>query len=125
MLRFVPMTVLVILVSACAAEKPKLAVVNDNPSPYAQGQTHTEPLYYNGRTYRVQFRHIIEQKVFDVNVSVPGRQLGSTSGDARIVTEVGRNAVNHFACRSSQKAQIVPDSPAPANGGWNMQAKCV
>ncbi len=118
--------VLLLLVSGCAAEKPKLAaVVNDNPSPYAKGQSHTEPLYYNGRTYRVQFRHIIAEKVFDVNVSAPGRTLGQEAGDSLIVSEVGRNAINHFACKDTQKAQILPGSAKPAGQGWEMRARCV
>lgn len=120
------MIVLAIALSGCAAEKPKVgAVVNDNPSPYAQGKTHSEPLYYNGRTYRVQFRHVVEQKVFEVNVSAPGRKLGATAEDKRIVSEVGRNAVNHFACKDSQKAKVLDGSAAPEGQGWKMRARCV
>ena len=112
-------------VSACASEKPKLAMVNANPSPYAQGQAHTEPLFYNGRTYQVQFRHIVAEQVFDVNVSAPGRSLGKTPADSRIVSEVGRNAINHFACKDDQKAQIVDGSVQPGTVGWKMRAQCV
>jgi hypothetical protein len=117
--------VAVFLLCACAGEKPGVvAVVNDNPSPYAKGQSHTEPLYYNGRTYRVQFRHVIEKKVFDVNVSAPGRVLGKTAEDKRIASEVGRNAVNHFACKDSQKARVLDESAKPTAAGWKMQARC-
>jgi hypothetical protein len=116
--------VMVLALSACASEKPKLASINTNPSPYAQGEVHTEPLYYNGRTYQVQFRHIIAEQVFTVNVSARGRSLGKTAADARIVSEVGRNAVNHFACKDNQKAQILDGSVQPSTVGWNMRARC-
>ena len=72
--------VVVLTISACASEKPDLAAIKSNPSPYAQGQAHTEPLYYNGRTYQVQFRHIIAEQVYAVNVSVRGRSLGHALG---------------------------------------------
>ena len=116
--------VTVLAISACASEKPELASINTNPSPYAQGEAHTEPLYYNGRTYQVQFRHIIAEQVFTVNVSARGRSLGRTAEDGRIVSEVGRNAVNHFACKNNQKAQIVDGSLQPGTVGWNMRARC-
>jgi hypothetical protein len=116
--------VAVLALSACASEKPELAAINTNPSPYAQGQAHTEPLYYNGRTYQVQFRHIIAEQVFAVNVSARGRSLGQTAADGRIVSEVGRNAINHFACKDSQKAQILNDSVHPGAVGWKMRARC-
>lgn len=116
--------VAVLALSGCASKKPELASINANPSPYAQGQTHTEPLYYNGRTYQVQFRHIIAEQVFTVNVSARGRSLGRTAEDGRIVSEVGRNAVNHFACKNNQKAQIVDGSLQPGTVGWNMRARC-
>ncbi len=115
----------VLAISACASEKPKLVAINTNPSPYAQGQAHTEPLYYNGRTYQVQFRHIVAEQVFDVNVSAPGRSLGKTPADSRIVSEVGRNAINHFTCKDGQKAQIVDGSVQPGTVGWKMRARCV
>ena len=113
-----------LVLAACASEKPELASINTNPSPYAQGQSHTEPLYYNGRTYQVQFRHIIAEQVYTVNVSARGRSLGKTPADARIVSEVGRNAINHFACKNNQKAQIVDGSVQPSTVGWNMRARC-
>lgn len=116
--------VTVLALSACASEKPRLASINTNPSPYAQGEAHTEPLYYNGRTYQVQFRHVIAEQVFTVNVSARGRSLGKTKADARIVSEVGRNAINHFACKDNQKAQILDGSVQPSTVGWNMRARC-
>jgi hypothetical protein len=113
------------MLSACAAEKPRLATVNTNPSPYASGKIHTEPLYYNGKTYQVRMQHRVSDGVFLVNVSAPGRRLGTTSGDGQIVSEVGRNAVNHFACPDSQRARVQPGSARPAaNQGWDMRVTC-
>jgi hypothetical protein len=109
---------------ACAADKPDITV-DTNPSPYSSGKTHSEPLFYNGKTYQVQFRHDVAQQVYHVNVSAAGRVLGKSAGDSRIVSEVGRNAINHFACQSGQKAEIIPGSAKPTAAGWSMQARCV
>lgn len=117
----------VLLAAGCAAEKPRLAVpVNTNPSPYASGKAHVEPLFYNGKTYQVRMQHVVAEQVFHVNVSAPGRTLGNTPGDERIVSEVGRNAVNHFACPDGQRARLDPGSAKPAvNAGWDMRVRCV
>ena len=116
-----------LLAAGCAAEKPRLAVpVNTNPSPYASGKAHVEPLFYNGKTYQVRMQHVLAEQVFHVNVSAPGRTLGNTPGDERIVSEVGRNAVNHFACPDGQRARLDPGSAKPAvNAGWDMRVRCV
>ena len=107
------------------SRKPRLASVNTNPSPYASGKIHTEPLYYNGKTYQVRMQHRVSDGIFLVNVSAPGRRLGTTPGDGEIVSEVGRNAVNHFACPDSQRARVQPGSARPAaNQGWDMRVKC-
>jgi hypothetical protein len=108
----------------CAADKSGIAV-DTNPSPYSSGKTHSEPLFYNGKTYQVQFRHDIARQIYHVNVSAAGRVLGKTAEDGRIVAEVGRNAINHFACQSSHRAEIIPGSPKPTAAGWKMQARCV
>lgn len=121
-----PVLAACVLAAGCAAEKPKLVAVNTNPSPYASGKIHTEPLYYNGKTYQVRMQHVVADQVFLVNVAAPGRTLGSTDGDRHIVSEVGRNAVNHFACPDKQKARVEPGSAKPAvNSGWDMRVKCV
>ncbi len=115
-----------LLAVACAAEKPRIVAVNTpKASPYASGAIHTEPLYYNGRTYQVRMQHVAADKVYLVNVSAPGRRLGSTEGDIRIVSEVGRNAVNHFACPDKHKARLEPGSAkVAANAGWDMRVRC-
>ena len=112
-------------VSACASEKPELATINSNPSPYAQGAAHSEPLFYNGRTYQVQFRHIVGEQVYTVNVTARGGSLGRTAADRRTASEVGRNAIGHFACEDGQKAKILKGSAQPGAVGWNMRARCV
>jgi len=113
-----------VTVSACLSDRPKPASVSSiSPQP-EQGPARTEPLFYNGRTYHVQFRHIGAEQVYAVNVSARGSVLGKTSADGRVMSEVGRNAINHFACQDGRKAQILDGSVQPGNVGWKMRARC-
>ncbi len=57
-------------------------------------------------------------------VSAPGRRLGATRGDARIVAQVAASTVQHFTCRDGQKAHVRPGSLQPRNGHWLMLVDC-
>jgi len=113
-----------VTVSACLSDRPKFASVNSSAPQHEQGPARTEPLFYNGRTYQVQFRPIGAEQVYAVNVSARGSVLGKTAADGRVMSEVGRNAINHFVCQKGQKAQVLDGSVQPGIAGWNMRARC-
>ena len=81
----------------------------------------TEPVIYNGRHYRVAFRKRADGR-YDVRISAPGRRLGHTPGDGRIMRAVAEAAVHHFHCRSSETARL--RNLRPENGRWLMEASC-
>jgi hypothetical protein len=121
----------VIFIAVCAAlasggcqhevQKP----VNVVSSPYKSGVKHSEPVFFNGKHYKVSFTYSAARNNYDVTVAGRGgRQLGGQPGDQKIVEQIGSSAVRHFACASGQKAQILPGSQAHAKGSWNMQARC-
>ena len=112
-------------VSACLSDRPKLASVGSIPPQHELGPARVEPLFYNGRTYQVQFRRIEVEQTYAVNVSARGSVLGKTSADGRVMSEVGRNAINHFVCQDGQKAQVLDGSLQPGIAGWQMRARCV
>lgn len=114
-----------VTVSACLSDRPKLASVNSGPPQTEQEPARTEPLFYNGRTYQVQFRHMAPEQVYAVNVTARGSVLGKTAADGRVMSEVGRNAINHFACQDGQKAEVLDGSVQPGIAGWNLRARCV
>ncbi len=84
----------------------------------------TEPVNYNGRMYRVTFRQKSGPGHYEVTVAAPGRKLGGTAGDRRIVEQIAASTVRHFNCRDGHRAHIVPGSQKHGKGRWIMQAKC-
>lgn len=110
--------------SACLSDRPKLGSVGALPPQQDLGPARVEPLFYNGRTYQVQFRQIKTEQAYVVDVSAKGSVLGKTTADGRIMSEVGRNAINHYVCLDGQTAQILDGSVQPGVVGWKMQAKC-
>ena len=111
--------------SGCLSSRPKLDTTSSLPPQQELGPARVEPLFYSGRTYQVQFRQIKTRQAYLVDVSARGAVLGKTSEDRRVVSEVGRNAINHFVCLDGQTAQIVDGSVQPGVVGWKMMARCV
>jgi hypothetical protein len=111
----------VVAVTACAGK----GNVNVISSSYADGVTHTEPVFYNDKHYAVTFRYIAGANAYDVTVAGKGgRSLGNKDGDQAIVESIAASTVRHFACANGQKSAIVAGTTRHGEGRWAMQARC-
>ncbi len=115
------MAVLAMLGGCADAGKQK---IETSPGGAAVSGSRTEPVNYNGRMYRVTFRQKSGPGHYEVTVAAPGRKLGGTDGDRRIVEQIAVSTVRHFNCRDGHHARIVPGSQKHEKGRWIMQAKC-
>ena len=94
-------------------------------NPYADGVTHTEPVFYNGKHYNMQFRFAAAQNLYDVNIAGRGgRALGGKPGDERIISEVAASALGHFTCARGQKGRVIPGTVRHTGKSWNLKARC-
>ncbi len=119
---------LALTLAACArpAPTPPVKVTRAAHSgPYADGRVHVETVRYNGRDYRVSIRRLPASEIFALKVAAPGRALGGTRGDLRIVQQIALSTLRHYACRSGHRAEAIPDSARHAKGAWQMKARCV
>ena len=80
-----------------------------------------EPVIYNGRRYLLRWRKT-PGDAFEARIAAPGRRLGTTKGDERIIREVAGAAMHHFNCRSSERARV--SALRPVNGRWEMLVRC-
>lgn len=85
------------------------------------GRWRTEPVIYNGRRYALSWRKT-PGDAFEARIAAPGRKLGATKGDARIIREVAGAAMHHFNCKSSERARV--SALRPVNGRWEMLVRC-
>jgi len=114
------------LLGACAQQP----MPEDAPVPQARPQAagsaagwRTEPVIYNGRRYAVAFRRVGARERL-VKISAPGRRLGSTKGDGRVVAQIATSAVHHFTCRDGQAARVKPGSLRARGGAWTLVVIC-
>ncbi len=109
------------MLAACAS-KSQITVFS---SDYADGISHTEPVFYNDKHYDVTFRYNAGSNAYDVTVAGKGgRRLGDKQGDQAIIENIAASAVTHFACANGQRSNIVPGATRHNAGRWDTQAKC-
>jgi len=112
--------VMAMVLGACAQNRARVV-----SSPYASGVQYSEPVFYNGKNYKMDFRYQAARNAYDVKVSGKGgRRLGSKPGDQKIVSDMVSSAIRHFACANGQKATVLPGTARSQNGAWAMQARC-
>ncbi len=120
MQRVVLISLMALTLGACAQNRARVV-----SSPYSSGVTHTEPVFYNGKNYSMQFKYQAFRNAYDVNISGKGgRRLGRKAGDKKIASNVASSAIRYFACARGQKAFVLPGTAQNVNGTWQMQTRC-
>lgn len=90
-------------------------ITNEKPAPQ-QAAARSEPIFYNGKTYRLDFAPR-GGGAYDMTVS------GMSAGQQKDAVAVATSSLSYFACPDGQKGQL-QNSPAYANAKWRMQARC-
>jgi len=120
MQRAVLITLMAVTLGGCSTNRARVV-----SSPYSSGASHTEPVFYNGKNYSMQFQYQAFRNAYDVNITGKGgRRLGRKAGDQKIARQVASSAIGYFACARGQKAFVVPGTLRNTNGTWQMQARC-
>ena len=82
------------------------------PAPAAR----SEPVFYNGKTYRLDFGPR-GGGVYDMTVS------GMTAKQQKDAEAVATSSLGYFACPEGQRGKL-QNKPSFASAKWRMQAKC-
>ena len=77
----------------------------------------SEPIFYNGKTYRLDYAYAEERRAFDMRVS------GMTQAQQKDAIAVATSSLRYFACPDGQQGQLI-GAPAYDGGVWSLQAKC-
>ncbi|HHN66443.1 MAG TPA: hypothetical protein ENK15_00180 [Thermopetrobacter sp.] len=111
-----------LIVAACAQGGGPEKAPRLEAGPVKAAAARREPVIYNGRRYVVTFRKAGEGWL--TTVAAPGRALGGTEGDRRIVEQIARSTVRHYTCRDGQKGRV--RGPARHHDGvWRMTIRCL
>ena len=91
-------------------------ITNDKPAP-VQTASRSEPIFYNGKTYRLDFGPSANAGIYDMSVS------GMSPKQKKDAVAVATSSLGYFACPDGQKGRL-QDEPAYTGAKWRMQAKC-
>lgn len=82
-----------------------------------QTKPRSEPIFYNGKTYRLDYAYAEDRRAFDMKVS------GMSAKQEKDAIAVATSSLRYFACLDGQQGQLI-GTPAYDGGVWNVQAKC-
>ena len=97
---------------------PSVRITNDKPVAAAKPvpQSRSEPIFYNGKTYRLDFA---AAGGGTYNMAVSGMSAKQKSDAVNVAT----SSLAYFACPDGQRGKI-QNTPAYTDAKWRMQAKC-
>ena len=101
------------LLAGCSAD-PQVRITTDKPAPPVAARS--EPVFYNGKTYRLEFSPRAAG-VYDMTVS------GMSAKQRKDAEAVATSSLAYFACPEGQRGRL-QNTPAFTNAKWHMQAKC-
>lgn len=110
---------LVLLSAAGCAEKSKVAVTSRTQT--VQTTSRSEPIFYNGKHYRLRYDYVDALSAFNMKVS--GETARMTDGQEKDAVAIATSSLRYFACPDGQSGQLV-SKPKYSDGVWAMQARC-
>lgn len=103
-----------LLLSACTT---KSKIEFTRVAPTVQTKSRSEPIFYNGKTYQLDYSYSDAQSAFDMKVSGLGPKQQKDS------VNIATSSLAYFACPDGQRGKLVGE-PSYVDGKWALQAKC-
>ena len=105
------------LVLAGCKSSNDISVVQGKPPATIQTKSRSEPIFYNGKTYRLDYDYAQSSSSFDMRVS------GMGSKQKKDAVAVATSGLRYYACLDGQDGTMI-DEPRYAEGIWRVRARC-
>lgn len=102
------------MLASCGSE-PQVRVTKDKPAA-PQAAARSEPIFYNGKTYRLDFSPK-GSGIYDMAVS------GMSSKQQKDAEAVATSSLAYYACPDGQRGKL-QNRPSYKDSKWRMQARC-
>jgi len=109
--------VLIVLIAALGACSSKSKVDVTRSEPEIQTNSRSEPIFYNGKTYQLDYVFNQGQNLFDMKVG----GLGPSNKQDAI--NIATSALGYYSCPSGKRGRLQGE-PAYAGGKWDLKATC-
>ncbi len=115
------LAVLTLSVFAAACSKSGNIDINSGGAKRVQTQARSEPIFYNGKHYALNYSYNEAMKAFDMKVS--GTTAPMKPDSQKDATNIAFSSLGYFACPDGQKGRLV-GTPKFKGGVWALQARC-
>lgn len=107
-----------VFLTACSHDAAGIRIAHDGPAPapVTAIPAHTEPVFFNGKTYSMALMPD-GQGGYGIAVS------GMSAGQGREAAELTKTAFHHFTCKDSQIVKL-NSAPTYDSGKWNSHGRC-
>jgi hypothetical protein len=112
--RLIVLAAAALVLAACKTGNT-VRITSEKP-PAVQTKSRSEPIFYNGKTYHLDFGSR-GGGVFDMAVSGMGPK------QKKDAVAVATSSLGYYACPEGQKGRL-QNEPAYAESKWRMQASC-
>jgi hypothetical protein len=112
--RIIVAAAVIALLAAC--ENKSTVRITDNRAA-VETETRSEPIFYNGKTYQLDFSFIKGSGAFEMAVS------GMTAKQKKDAVAVATSSLGYFACPEGQKGKLQGE-PSYVDSRWRMRATC-
>ena len=114
MQKFILLICALALLGGCTS-KSKVNI--NRTSQTVQTNSRSEPIFYNGKTYQLDYTYAEGQGAFDMKVSGLGPKQQQDA------VNIATSSLGYFACPDGQRGRII-GQPRYASDKWTIQAKC-
>ena len=101
------------LLGACSSSNVKI----NRTTATVQTTSRSEPIFYNGKTYQLDYNYIEGQGAFDMKVS------GLKPQQQQDAVNIATSALSYFACPDGQRGKII-GLPIYVGKKWTAYGRC-
>jgi hypothetical protein len=120
-MKFHVLAVLSLSVVLAACSKAGRVDINSGGPKTVQTQSRSEPIFYNGKHYALNYIYNDAMKAFDMKVT--GTTTPMKSDAQKDAINIASSSLGYFACPDGQRGRLV-GSPKFNGGVWALQARC-
>jgi hypothetical protein len=118
-MKFLPLVLSFSCLAACSQNQPDVRLTSQSSTQrpvVAKAVSRTEPVFYNGKTYRVTLESEASGS-FKVAVD------GMSSAQQKDAVAVATSTVRYFGCPDGKTGKLL-NTPRHDSGSWLMSARC-
>lgn len=105
-----------VLLSGCSKDNSAIRVTNDTPALETAGNSRREPVFYNGKTYQLDFAPLDGGR-FAMAVNGMGK------GQQKDAVAVATSSLRYFKCPDGQIG-VLTNNPSYMDNQWRMTVRC-